>query len=276
MASEWIKLCHDTPRKPEIAKIARLSKLHVDEAFGVVMRFWLWVDWVSVDGELPGVTIEDCHALVTPEARHKRVIEALIEVGWLGLNKENNSLFVPNFERHNGDSAKSRALSSDRKRKERTESGHANVTKMSRSQRDKSVTREELDKKEGRKEAASPLKPNAVETIMDLEWTMVDGSVQSLTKEAIDDLAVIFQNIDLDFGIRNAWSHYRRVQPHERPRDLQACLISWFRHHRETPQGRRELQKQYEPKPREHYSGFKDAASVDEAEAYIKALGGAK
>lgn len=142
MASNWIKVCHDTPRKPEILRVARLAGIHPDEAFGVTMRFWLWVDQVSHDGELTGLTLDDCHAAVTPEARHERYINAIISVGWLA-QREDGSIYVPNFERHNGMTAKARAQSVDRQRKKRHSTRgkcHDRVTDMSRSQRDKNVT----------------------------------------------------------------------------------------------------------------------------------------
>jgi hypothetical protein len=66
--------------------------------------------------------------------------EAMIGVGWLVI--EDGQAYFPNFERHNGNTAKTRALSSMRqaKRRDAEERRHASVTIMSRSQRDKTVT----------------------------------------------------------------------------------------------------------------------------------------
>lgn len=162
MAANWIKVCHDTPRKPEILRVARLSGLHPDEVFGITMRLWLWVDQVSHDGELTGLTIEDCHAAVTPEARHERYINAIISVGWLA-QRDDGTIYVPNFDRHNGLSAKARAQSVERQRKKRSQGEgicHASVTEMSRSQRDKNVTLLNLPLISSSSSSSSDLEPS--------------------------------------------------------------------------------------------------------------------
>ena len=117
---------HSTPDKPEVMKIGKLLGISSEAAFGHIFRVWCWADEQSLDGHALDVTEADIDAV----ARHAGVAQAMRQVGW--LEGQDGSISFPNFERHNGESAKKRALATERKREER-----------SRFDRDKSVTREE-------------------------------------------------------------------------------------------------------------------------------------
>jgi hypothetical protein len=77
------------------------------------MRFWLWLDGVTVDGRVDGVTSQDVDGIVDAAG----FANALISVGWLQVNEEAESVVIPNFDRHNGETAKARALASKRQSK---------------------------------------------------------------------------------------------------------------------------------------------------------------
>jgi hypothetical protein len=77
--------------------------------------------------------------------------ESMVSAGWLAVD---DGIKFPDFERHNGESAKKRASATERKRLERER--HAEVTPMSRCKSDKSVTREE-------KRRSNPVVPIAFE-----------------------------------------------------------------------------------------------------------------
>jgi hypothetical protein len=138
MAGDWIKVEKSTPRKPEVMAIADELGIHIDHAFGLCFRFWSWCDDQMTDGHAQSVT----NVTLDSSFGHAGFATALVKVGWLRVR--NGSLEVPNFDRHLSESAKNRALSGMRKAKQRSES----VTKMSRSERDKSVTREEKRREE--------------------------------------------------------------------------------------------------------------------------------
>jgi DNA replication protein DnaT len=112
----WIKVENSTPNKPEVLKLARLLGVSRDDAFGKAMRFWIWLDGVTVDGVVDGVTSTDVDAVVgTPG-----VADALIAAGWLSVSEDGQSIVVPNFDRHNGESAKARGLKTKRQAKWRS------------------------------------------------------------------------------------------------------------------------------------------------------------
>lgn len=134
MAGDWIKVLSSTPDKPEVHSMAHLLGIDPDAVVGKLIRIWIWADQ----------HVESCNANVTLAALHDRYInvtrslldritgadgftDALISVGWLEV--EGDKLYFPNFDRHNGNTAKSRALTADRVQKSR-DSRNADVTLM--------------------------------------------------------------------------------------------------------------------------------------------------
>lgn len=108
MASSWIKVEVITPDKPEIFQIAEILNIDPDAVLGKLVRIWTWADQQTIDGNAGSVTkgVLDRLAFITGFA------DALITVGWLAYVDE--KLVLPNFERHNGESSKKRALTNRR------------------------------------------------------------------------------------------------------------------------------------------------------------------
>jgi len=148
MAMGWIKIEACTPDKPEIFAMAERLGMSPEAVLGGLVRFWIWADQQTVDG----------HAICVTKVGLDRISctpglwDAMVSCGWLVLNGD--SVEIPNFTRHNGDSAKKRSENARRKEKSRTSSQdcHVNsvtdVTQMSQKQCDKSVTREEKRREE--------------------------------------------------------------------------------------------------------------------------------
>jgi len=120
--AEWIKLEHTTPDKPEIVQLAAHLDIDHDAAFGKCVRFWIWTDQQSQNGHDLTVT----SAFLDRLTNCPGFTDALVKVGW--LRKRNTNFSVPNFDRHNGQTAKNRALARDRKRASRKSHGMS-VTK---------------------------------------------------------------------------------------------------------------------------------------------------
>ena len=120
MAGDWLKVEKVTPKKPEILEMASILELSPDEVFGKLFRIWAWADDHTEDGNAFGVTpaLLDSEMCVTGFAR------AMQEVGWLEYLEKSDSaprggvVFV-NFERHNGQTGKRRALTAIRVAKSR-------------------------------------------------------------------------------------------------------------------------------------------------------------
>jgi hypothetical protein len=98
MAGNWIKIEHITPDKPEIVAMAQALGIDQDSVFGKCIRVWIWADQQTISGT---------DLIVTPS----------LEVGW--LKSRNGRFSLPHFDRHNGQTAKNRALSADRMQRQR-------------------------------------------------------------------------------------------------------------------------------------------------------------
>lgn len=121
MAGDWIKLEHTTPDKPEVIRMASELKLDQDAIVGKLARVWIWADQNSIDGNAITVT----EAFLNRLTDCKGFARAMRNVGW--LTGEEGALTFPTFDRHNGETAKSRAATNRRVAKHRTRNG-ASVT----------------------------------------------------------------------------------------------------------------------------------------------------
>lgn len=123
MAGDWIKVEKSSARKPEVLKLARYFNISQDAAFGLLVRFWIWLDDVCVDGSVDGLVDADVDALMTQPG----LASMLVEFGWAKFTIDPPSLRIVNFDRHNGESSKKRALKSERQAKYRANSVDAFV-----------------------------------------------------------------------------------------------------------------------------------------------------
>lgn len=133
MPAEWIKVEHHIHEKTEIAMIAEITGLDTDQVVGKLVRVWAWASRNCYADGVTGVTalrvIREITACPTFD-------EAMAKCGWLAL--KGDKISFANFDRHNSQTAKERALAANRMAKKRSSE---NVTPMLRSERNASVTR---------------------------------------------------------------------------------------------------------------------------------------
>lgn len=126
MAGDWIKLEAITLEKPEIFALAEELNCTHATAFMACVRFWIWADRQSRNGHAINVTFVTLDSVASIAG----FSAAMVKVGWLVV--ENGKVSLPNFERHNGNTAKKRALAQNRKANQRSRNshaiGHASVT----------------------------------------------------------------------------------------------------------------------------------------------------
>lgn len=118
----WIKVEHTISTKPEVFRIAGKLGITRVETIGHLISLWIWLDQNSESGELNATS--NMVDAITLDG----FAEALEEVGWLTTNK--GKLIVPNYDRHNGSSAKKRALGAERVRKYRNAKSVTPVTNL--------------------------------------------------------------------------------------------------------------------------------------------------
>lgn len=108
MAGDWIKLECSTPDKPEIMAIAKMANVPPELVLGYVVRLWIWADQQSQTGSIPGVSIET----LSLRFGYADVLVGMQHVGW--LKELSTGVVFTNFDRHNGKTAKNRALAKNR------------------------------------------------------------------------------------------------------------------------------------------------------------------
>lgn len=117
MAGDWLKFEKATMDKPEVFEMAGILGIDPDAVVGKLLRVWAWFDEQSRDGYAP-VTVR---ALLERHTGVAGFVAAMIAVGW--AVDSNGRLNLPNYDRHNGDPAKSRALAKKRMSKLRSRDG---------------------------------------------------------------------------------------------------------------------------------------------------------
>lgn len=108
MSGDWIKMEVNLPEKPEIWQIAGICRIDPDSVVGKLLKVWRWFDAHTETGNALGVT----YALVDHVSGVTGFGEAMSLCGW--LEQDGSILKLPNFDRHNGKTAKNRALTAKR------------------------------------------------------------------------------------------------------------------------------------------------------------------
>lgn len=108
MAGDWLKIDVGLPEKPEVWQIAGMCGIDADSVVGKLLKVWRWFDAHTESGNAVGVT----YPLVDHVAGVSGFAEAMAMCGW--LVQDGSTLSLPNFDRHNGKTAKNRALTAKR------------------------------------------------------------------------------------------------------------------------------------------------------------------
>lgn len=114
MAKDWIKMRMDLSSHPKVVRILSATKSDKFQVVGGLHAVWSVFDIHSEHGALHGYTPETMDHVIG----WKGFSEAMIKVGWLAYDGA-ETLTMPDFDTHNGNSAKRRADETERKRKAR-------------------------------------------------------------------------------------------------------------------------------------------------------------
>lgn len=114
MAGDWIKMRTNLDTDPAVVRLASGLKQDRYAIVGRLHKIWSWANEHLTDGQDVPIDSAFLDALVESPG----FAEQLRRVGW--LSGRENSLCFPNFDRHNGESAKTRALDAARKRAHRS------------------------------------------------------------------------------------------------------------------------------------------------------------
>jgi len=137
----WIKIETNLPSKTEVYALSHYLQRSRAECLGFLVRFWTWADKNTADGTLLASreVIDD----ITTEG----FASAMVDIGWLDFTDDGRLSHLPNFDRHNGSSAKKRATTADRVRRHRNAKSVATSNEPSVSREEK--RREKKKEKKG-------------------------------------------------------------------------------------------------------------------------------
>jgi hypothetical protein len=108
MAGDWIKLRTNLHTDPAVIRIGCAVNLDAFAVVGRLTALWGWADAHTEDGNAPGVT----SAWVDLFVRCDGFAAAMADTSWLTITS--TGITFPHFDRHNGKTAKARALTAKR------------------------------------------------------------------------------------------------------------------------------------------------------------------
>src|SRR3569623_1299990 len=116
MSGDWMKIELETPDKPEVMNIASRLNIDPDAVVGKLIRVWAWFDKHTENGNALRVT----KTLVDRVAGVQNFADAMMIENWLVF--DDTGIQLPKFDRHNGQTAKTRALTAKRAANHRSKS----------------------------------------------------------------------------------------------------------------------------------------------------------
>ena len=109
MAGDWLKIETNLPEKREVMAItAAMGWTDPDMTVGKLFKLWRWFDQQTLNGDAPSVTL----ALLDLIIGVTGFCRCVVDVGW--MVETSAGVALPNFDRHNGKTAKTRALGARR------------------------------------------------------------------------------------------------------------------------------------------------------------------
>lgn len=141
MAGDWIKMRDDLYDDPAVISIGASTGLDEYGVVGRLHKLWSWADRHSLDGNALSVT----SAWIDRYLSCDNFADSLFQAGWLtGMD---GALSLPNFDRHNGETAKKRAQTNKRVAEHREKQRNGNADSVTHNVTE-SVTREEKRREE--------------------------------------------------------------------------------------------------------------------------------
>ncbi len=211
MAGDWIKMRAELHTHPKVVRI--LSALNADicphpvravsdtlRVVGALHAVWCVFDTHSDDGYLRGYTPETMDAIIGWPG----FTQAMINVGWAAMDGE--TLVMPGFAEHNGQSAKRRAQEAKRKNDVRKD-----VRNLSALDADNLRTREEKRREEKkdsgkrvrvRVESQNDSTPASDASPPIVEIPLNDGTAYGIYAEQVSEWSLTYRNIDVPQQLR--------------------------------------------------------------------------
>ncbi len=108
------------PDKPEVLAMCAITGMDPDTIVGKCFRVWRWFDQHTREGNANGVTLVTLAYAIGNGEGSLKFLQAMKTVGW--VVEDETGVSLPNFDRHNGETAKTRALTAKRVAKHKAKS----------------------------------------------------------------------------------------------------------------------------------------------------------
>lgn len=206
MAGDWIKMRTDLQTHPKIVRILSATSTDKFRVIGGLHAVWTVFDTHSTDGVLKGYTPE----LLDHVIGWQGFSRAMESVGWL-LFDGLETLSLPEFEAHNGQSAKRRGEDQKRKKNSRQ-----SVRNLSANDSDKKRTREEIEKSKEEEQA-------------EITIPLADGTEHPVTASEVAEYRSAYPRIDVLAELRKAraWCFANPAQ-RKTPRGVGKFVNGWL------------------------------------------------
>ena len=230
MAGDWIKFETSTSDKPEVWAMAQSLGIDADAVVGKLLRVWAWFDQQTQEGNAVGngasVTSSVTKALLDRRVGVTGFCDSMILSGWMA--DDGQSLTLPNFDRHNGKTAKTRAMTAKRVATHKAKSNADSVTPSVSG----ALPREEKRREEGKvAKATSAPRPAKADSgpLADHGFTLSDGNLWRPTVSKVQEWQATFPVMDLDAQLRLA-GQWLKDNPAKRKteRGMHRFLFAWL------------------------------------------------
>ena len=212
MAGDWLKVEKSTPDKPEVFAMAASLNLDPDIVFSRLFKMWCWFDANTTDGNAHGVTstLLDRYVGVTG------FCTAALQVGWLNVTE--NGLSLPNFEYHNGQSAKDRSLTAKRVAKHRKCNGESNGENVTSALAREEKRREEKSKEKEKSNGSTFVPPLWLDQLLwddfiDMRKKIKKPATERANQVLVNELVMFLmqgfsQQEIINNSIKNCWQDF--------------------------------------------------------------------
>lgn len=235
MAGDWIKWSKGFAKKPEVLKMAGILKISRQDTATRLMEVYEWADEniALKDFDEEGNAYADLgdlgYQFIDETAGLQGFADAMAIAGW--LNTRQNRLVFPNFDRHNGKTAKERAL--DQKRKQANPvSDRKSVRKNSGSNPEKNRTREEKSIEEASASSTGTHRRTKRDDIFDATVRVFGLKTGSKTLnrrvgDLVNSFVPLVGSLPAEKAIRRVVELHRQKWPHIDPVTPDSVIKHW-------------------------------------------------
>jgi hypothetical protein len=217
MAGEWIKMRIDLADDPAVIRIRRATGIDADAVVGKLHRLWSWADAHTTDGFADGLDAEWVDEFVGCQG----FAEAMTAAGWLA--SEEGGIRFANFDRHNGQPAKVRALGKNRMKRIRC-AGSATVAQP---EEEKRRRREEEYIPAAPVPTSKPATPSGSRAKAAISWS-ADAGFAGITEADRQAWATAYPGAVLDQELAKATEWLKANPKRCGKRNWRKFLVGWL------------------------------------------------